>query len=154
MKKRLFIVIFVALALPFTFVNKAAAQDYNSAIGVGLGADMSINYKYFVSRSGALEAQFGYNVPCNGVMFSVVYQHHFTIAKNFYIYLGGGINIGGLHLNNHNNDTFVIGIDPTVGFEYSFSGTPIALAADYKPNINFIGHSQWNIAALKIRFKI
>ena len=141
-----------ALALSLAVVGTAQAQDYDTGIGVNLGADMGIGFKRFLTERSAVEAQFGYNLGCKGVMLSAVYQYHGPLATGFSLYAGGGLNIGVLHLGKHQDADFAIGLDPTVGFEYKFANAPIALAVDYKPNINFTPHSQWDLAAFKIRY--
>ena len=143
----------LALALPAVCLTPAHAQDYNTAVSVNIGADMGFSFKHFVGEHGAFEAQFGYNIPCDGVMLSAVYQYHVPLAQGFNFYAGGGLNIGALHLGRpHENADFAIGIDPTIGFEYKFNTAPIALAVDYKPNINFTVHSQWSVAEFKVRY--
>lgn len=146
------IIALAALLLPVASIQSAQAQEYNTAIGVNLGADMGFGFKHFLGERGAIEAQFGYNLGCEGVMLSAVYQYHVPLATGFSLYAGGGLNIGVLHLGKHQESDFAIGLDPTVGFEYKFAGAPIALAVDYKPNINFTPHSQWDLAAFKIRY--
>lgn len=146
------IIALAALLLPVASIQSAQAQEYNTAIGVNLGADMGFGFKHFLGERGAIEAQFGYNLGCDGVMLSAVYQYHVPLATGFSLYAGGGLNIGVLHLGKHHDSDFAIGLDPTVGFEYKFAGAPIALAVDYKPNINFTPHSQWDLAAFKIRY--
>ncbi|WP_071134894.1 hypothetical protein [Millionella massiliensis] len=146
------IIALAALLLPVASIQSAQAQEYNTAIGVNLGADMGFGFKHFLGERSAIEAQFGYNLGCDGVMLSAVYQYHVPLATGFSLYAGGGLNIGVLHLGKHQESDFAIGLDPTVGFEYKFAGAPIALAVDYKPNINFTPHSQWDLAAFKIRY--
>lgn len=146
------IIALAAFLLPVAAIQSVQAQEYNTAIGVNLGPDMGIGFKHFLGERSAIEAQFGYNLNCKGVMLSAVYQYHIPLATGFSLYAGGGLNIGALHLGKHQNADFAIGLDPTVGFEYKFAGAPIALAVDYKPNINFTPHSQWNLAAFKIRY--
>lgn len=150
MKKKIFAALL--LALPLAGLQSASAQEYNTAVSVNLGADMGFGFKHFLGERSAIEAQFGYNIPCNGVMLSAVYQYHVPLATGFSLYAGGGLNIGALHLGKHESSDFAIGLDPTVGFEYKFADAPIALALDYKPNINFTPHSQWDLAAFKIRY--
>lgn len=150
MKKKIFAALL--LALPLAGLQSASAQEYNTAVSVNLGADMGFGFKHFLGERSAIEAQFGYNIPCNGVMLSAVYQYHVPLATGFSLYAGGGLNIGALHLGKHQSSDFAIGLDPTVGFEYKFADAPIALALDYKPNINFTPHSQWDLAAFKIRY--
>lgn len=143
----------LALALPMAYAAPAHAQDYNTAISVNLGADMGLGLKHFLGERGAVEAQLAYNIQCKGVMLSAVYQYHIPLVQSFSFYAGGGVNIGALHLGGANAKAdFAIGIDPTIGFEYKFNAAPIALAVDYKPNINFTTHSQWSLAEFKVRY--
>ena len=146
------IIALAALLLPVASIQSAQAQEYNTAIGVNLGAEMVFGLKHFLGEGCAMEAQFGYTLGWDGVMLSAVYQYHVPLATGFSLYAGGGLNIGVLHLGKHQESDFAIGLDPTVGFEYKFAGAPIALAVDYKPNINFTPHSQWDLAAFKIRY--
>lgn len=150
MKKK--VLALFALVWPLAGLSTVHAQEYNTAISVNLGADMGFGFKHFLGERSAIEAQLGYNIGCDGVMLSAVYQYHVPLATGFSLYAGGGLNIGALHLGKHQNSDFAIGLDPTVGFEYKFAGAPIALAVDYKPNINFTPHSQWDLAAFKIRY--
>lgn len=150
MKKKIFAALL--LALPLAGLHSASAQEYNTAVSVNLGADMGFGFKHFLGERSAIEAQFGYNIPDKGVMLSAVYQYHVPLATGFSLYAGGGLNIGALHLGKHQSSDFAIGLDSTVGFEYKFADAPIALALDYKPNINFTPHSQWDLAAFKIRY--
>ncbi|WP_300730590.1 hypothetical protein [uncultured Rikenella sp.] len=138
--------------LPLAGWQTVQAQDYRTAVSVNLGADMGFGLKHFLGARSAIEAQFGYNIPCKGVMLSAVYQYHVPLTKGLQLYAGGGLNIGVLHLGKHQSSDFAIGLDPTVGFEYKFAQAPIALAVDYKPNINFTPHSQWDLAAFKVRY--
>ncbi len=150
MKKKLIAACF--LVLPLVGWQSESAQDYKTAVSVNLGADMGFGVKHFIGKRGAIEAQAGYNIPCKGVMLSAVYQYHVPLVTGFKFYAGGGVNIGALHLGKHSSSEFAIGLDPTVGFEYKFAQAPIAVAVDYKPNINFTPHSQWDLAAFKIRY--
>ena len=95
------IIALAALLLPVASIQSAQAQEYNTAIGVNLGADMGFGFKHFLGERGAIEAQFGYNLGCDGVMLSAVYQYHVPLATGFSLYAGGGLNIGVLHLGKH-----------------------------------------------------
>lgn len=126
------------------------AQDYQTALGLNIGSSLGINFKQFVSKSGAVDLDLGYLVRRHGISLSGVYQHHISLVENFKLYVGGGVNVG---VSNLDEKTKVdLGIDPNVGFEYKFKKAPVALAADYRPQINFFSSSRWGIAALKIRF--
>ncbi len=134
--------------------SRSSVGGYTDAISINLGGDMGVAWKRFVAPRGAIETQLGYNINRDGVMLSSVYQYHVPLAEGFNLYVGGGLNIGALHLGKHRDAEFAFGIDPTVGFEYKIPGAPVALAIDYKPNINFTTDSQWELAAFKIRFTL
>lgn len=143
--------LFVASATTTT----VRAQSYNKAIGLNLGTILGINFKHFVSSKGALEYNFGYQRPSNGVMLTAVYQHHINLVENLNLYVGGGLNMGVKDIDHrHNNSRFAIGIDPTIGFEYKFNEAPIALAMDYTPQINLTTSMNWQIIAFKVRFTL
>ena len=144
------LVLFVAalLAVGATSVGSASAQTYQKAVGLNLGFPLGINYKQFVSNSGAVEATLGY--VNQGVMLTALYEHHINLVENFYMYVGGGLNIGAVDL--HKEGQFALGISPVVGFEYKFNGAPVALAVDYAPEINFLSPMNFSTAAFKIRF--
>lgn len=150
MKKNLLAIITVLTLLT---IGETQAQRYQHAVGVTLGVEMGFSYKTFFTRESAIEANFGYNIHTDGVMFSAAYQYHIPLIRNLSLYAGGGFNIGGQYLGHHwHKGKFMLGIDPTVGFEFRVPSAPIAFAVDYRPNINFTGHSQWNLAAFKIRY--
>lgn len=130
----------------------AKAQDYNSAIGLNLGDIMGANYKYFMSPRSAIEFDFGYQFSSNGISLTAIYQYHIPLVDQFKLYVGAGLNIGASYL--HNGGAFALGIDPNVGFEYTFPSAPVILALDYQPQINFFTPMKWGVAAFKIRFKL
>lgn len=147
--KKILLVLAAVACLGFT-AQQAKAQTYNRAIGIGLGPEMSIEYKQFFSPTSAIEGGFGYGLGQKSPMLWAVYEYHISLVDNLNLYVGGGINIGATNVNS--DADFAIGIDPIVGFEYKFNGAPIALAADYKPEINFTTHPGWAVASLKIRY--
>lgn len=129
---------------------RAQEQSYKSALGVNVGAIMGVNFKQFVSKRGALDFAFGYDIPKNGFMLTAVYQQHFRMAEGLSAYVGGGVNLGLGYM-----EYFVFGIDPTVGFEYKFAASPVAMALDYTPQINLFGvRCDWSVVALKVRFTL
>lgn len=132
--------------------TKVFSQNYEKAIGLNLGSILGVNYKHFISTQGALEYSFGYQRPGRGVMLTALYQYHFNLVDNLNLYVGGGVNLGVKYLQNDKVSRLAIGLDPTVGFEYKFQGSPIALALDYTPQINFLTSMNWQITAFKVRF--
>lgn len=117
-------------------------------MGLNLGLPLGINYKQFVTHNSAIEGTFGY--VRNGVMLTALYEYHINLVENFNLYVGGGLNVGVVGL--HYGGQFALGIDPVVGFEYKFSGAPIALAIDYAPQINIFSPMNFSTAAFKVRF--
>lgn len=151
--KKIILTFIAVIALLGVSTANISAQPYKNALGIQVGSVLGINFKSFVAPRGALEADVSYYIR-NGVSATVVYQHHFELANNFYLYLGGGINLGADNLGKHDNAVFAFGVDPNLGFEYNFAGTPIALAVDYRPMINFTCSSHFDVASLRVRFKL
>lgn len=153
MKTKLFAA-FAALTLSAAALAPlpAKAQDYDSAIGLNIGDIMGVNYKYFTSTRSAIELDFGYQFSSHGLSLTAVYQYHIPLVSQFKLYVGAGLNIGVSYLRS--GGAFALGIDPNVGFEYTFPSAPVILALDYQPQINFFTPMKWGVAAFKIRFKL
>ncbi|WP_298064514.1 hypothetical protein [uncultured Rikenella sp.] len=81
MKKK--VLALFALVWPLAGLSTVHAQEYNTAISVNLGADMGFGFKHFLGERSAIEAQLGYNIGCDGVMLSAVYQYHVPLATGF-----------------------------------------------------------------------
>lgn len=146
-------IVILSLLILVIGVSNSYAQKYKSSIGVGLGTDISVDFKHFLSKNSAIEIQGAYNILREGVALSVVYQYHVPIVNDFAFYGGAGVTVGALDIHQGmNSTTFAVGVAPTVGFEYAFNKAPIALAIDYKPNIYFTTASQWDLVSLKVRF--
>lgn len=147
----------IALILIVTFFSasslKANAQPYGNAVGLQVGSVLGVNFKSFLTHRGALEADVSYYVR-GGVMGTLVYQHHFELVDNFNLYLGGGVNIGAVGLSKGKNAEFALGVDPNLGFEYSFDNAPIALGFDYRPMINFTAPSRFDVLSFRVRFRL
>ena len=151
MKKHLTVAL-GALIMVLGTVATASAQSRTS-VSVNMGGYFGVGVKHFITERSALEADFDYNISHRAPMFVALYQYHIPIVTNLNLYAGGGINIGANDTGKHRNTEFAFGIDPNVGFEYDIVGTPIALALDYRPAINFTTDAMWDQVALKVRFK-
>lgn len=152
MKKIFFCAACALLIIISGLTSQTRAQDegYKRALGVNVGSIVGVNFKQFVSKRGALDFAFGYDIPKNGLMLTAVYEQHFRMADGLSAYVGGGVNLGLGYM-----EYFVFGIDPTVGFEYKFAASPVAVAIDYTPQINLFGvRCDWSVAALKVRFTL
>lgn len=126
------------LLLVFAFTSVSKAQDYNWGIGLrGGGIASGISVKGFIGGASALEGIVSF---VNGVNIYGLYERHVpVIGKGFNFYYGGGANIGSWE--KHGYSEFTMGVDGVVGLEYKISNVPLTIGADYKPNVNFIGHT-------------
>lgn len=152
--KKIILVVIALVTVAVVAAPKANAwEPYRNAIGVHVGSVMGVNFKSFVAPRGAIEADLSYYIN-RGLMATAVYQHHFELVKNFSLYLGGGVNLGADNMGKDRDTKFAFGVDPNVGFEYSFPRTIVSLAIDYKPMINFTCPMHFDVASLRIRFTI
>lgn len=115
------------------------AQDYNWGAGVRVGGAASgIHFKGFVGGANALEAMLSFQ---RGVNFYGLYERNVPMnAKGLNFYYGAGGNVGNWE-KKHHKDKFTVGIDGIVGIEYKIENAPIVLGVDYKPCLNFVGHT-------------
>jgi hypothetical protein len=121
-----------------------AQSDYKSAIGGRLGTPISVSYKYFFTKPGALEGYAGFSHPDFGFNFFRIggmYQHHFDIkpVEGLKWYVGGGVLIDFFSYNRYyNNQDFAstaVGINAVGGVDYKFKQIPLNLSADWTPTV-------------------
>lgn len=127
------------------------AQD-GLQLGANLGPTMGLSLKYQFSGNHAFEGIAGYNIQHDGPSFKFMYEYHISLVDALKLYMGGGVNIGGMHLNRHNGD-FAFGLVPTIGLDYGFRGVPVNFAFGYEPAINFGTCKTWNDVAFKVRYR-
>ncbi|MGL5561693.1 MAG: hypothetical protein ACRDCN_03595 [Tannerellaceae bacterium] len=146
--------IFIALLLMIA-VGNVSAQTSKWSAGANLGPSMGASIKYNFSNNSAFEGIAAYNIQHNGPMFTFLYEYHVGLVDCLRMYMGGGMNMGALHVNKkHGSDAdFAIGISPVIGLEYNFKQAPITFGFDYKPAINFTTCNLWNDVAFKLRFR-
>ena len=132
-------------------IGSLSAQDYNFAVGMRAGfTTIGPSVKVKFDQKNAVEIMSGLT---NGVNFNVLYERHMPIiSKGFNLYYGLGGNIGSW--KKHGDKDFTVGADVIVGLEYQVPKSPIVFSADYKPGLNFIGHTGvvWNDLGLSVRF--
>ncbi|MOA64483.1 hypothetical protein D3C78_1905470 [compost metagenome] len=70
--------------------------------------------------------------------------------------MGGGAHIGSYRYKYNHDDYHEVnfGLDGILGLEYTFSGAPINIGIDWKPELNFTGYEGFypDNFALSIRF--
>jgi hypothetical protein len=124
---------FVLLAgLLLALVRPAAAQKYDTALGVRLGGgNYGLTLQQRLASRLTLEGIAG--LGQREYSGTVLAEYHFGIlgpSLNYYFGAGG-------HLG-HNKDTGgYSGLDALVGVEYKVAFLPIALSFDFKPSLEF-----------------
>ena len=75
-----------------------------------------------------------------------------VITSGFHFYYGGGVNLGGWE--KHGDTKFTAGINGIVGLEYKIASIPLAFSVDYKPCLNFAGHTGFHAADFGLGIKV
>ena len=115
-------------------IRPAAAQKYNTALGVRLGDNnYGITLQQRVASRVTIEAIAG--LGQREYSGTVLGQYHFGIlGPSLNYYFGAGGHVG------HNKDTGDFGgLDGIVGVEYKVAFLPVALSFDFKPTFEFKG---------------
>lgn len=116
--------------------NSASAQDYRLALGVRLSNNVptlssSITGKYFVTDKNAIEGlvSFGNRFGIGGLL---EFHRPFTTAEGLSWFFGGGGYVGW-----ENDDTY-LGPTGVIGLDYKFTGVPVNLSVDWKPELDIL----------------
>lgn len=136
--------LFFSLALCFAFALNTQAQDYKTAIGLRLGAPVSVSLKHFLNEKGAVEAFAGFRNYSGYGWFNAgaMYQHHSAIKEveglKWYWGVGGAAYFWNYDFaGDYASTTF--GILGALGLDYKFATAPVNLSVDWVPAI-FIGN--------------
>ena len=125
-----------------------SGMAHKHEIGVVAGGLNGLSHKYWVTEHFSVHTDFA-------VGFNDVYkfdatvnpnlEYNFILPSSFYIYMGGGINIG--YAEYFNNDMGKFGVNGIIGLEYIFENVPVSLALDFRPGygLAFLDHEveQW-----------
>lgn len=122
------------MGLLLALARPAAAQKYDTALGVRLGGgSYGLTLQQRLASRLTLEGIAG--LGQREYSGTVLAEYHFGIlgpSLNYYFGAGG-------HLG-HNKDTGNFsGLDALVGVEYKVAFLPIALSFDFKPTLEFAG---------------
>ena len=130
---------------------RAHAQDYNWAIGVRGGVTATgLSVKYNFDPANSIEALVDF---VQGVNVYALYERNMpVITSGFHFYYGGGVNLGGWE--KHGDTKFTAGINGIVGLEYKIASIPLAFSVDYKPCLNFAGHTGFHAADFGLGIKV
>ncbi|MES2646631.1 MAG: hypothetical protein V4717_07155 [Bacteroidota bacterium] len=162
MKKLLF---FLFLALMSTAVF--SQSDYKTAIGARFGSTyydvLSFSYKNFVSNQGAVEFNVGFGSRkyrgygrASTLAAALAYQHHFDFegADGLKWFIGAGGTLFNTFGDEDNYTGFGLGVFPTAGLDFKFSGAPINLTLDLRPTFHIISPSYYNAVYGNLGFAI
>ena len=134
-------------------------QEYKTAFGIkgGYPGFGSLNAKYFLTENTAIEASFG---PLsrqnygNGAFLIADYEIQNNLEAQFSWYYGGGGLIG-FTTNEYGSSNIHIGINSTIGLEYTFEDVPINCAINTGPIIFITPEVRFNWGGgLAIRYAI
>ena len=139
----------LAVLLGLFFMPILKAQHFNKAVGLRLGAPLSLSYKTFLTEKTAIEGFVGtrgfagfrwYNVGAS-------YQIHTPLAlgdaDGLEFYYGGGASAYFFTFDTffENESSTSFGIQGNVGVQYTFSNVPITVTMDWMPTVFFSGIS-------------
>ena len=150
----------ITILLSFILMNTLVfSQDYKTAIGLkgGYPGFGSLNAKHFISENSALEATFGgisrenYG---NGAFAILDYEIQNSLESSFSWFYGGG-GLLGFTTNKEGTTTLQLGINSTIGIEYTFEEVPINCSLDMGPLIFISPEIRFNWGGgLSIRYAI
>ncbi|MBI1343226.1 MAG: hypothetical protein GC171_09845 [Terrimonas sp.] len=122
-------------------VNKSAAQDYTTALGVKFWDGGGITLKHFFNERNAGEL-IGYFWN-QGMRITGLFEIHGDIsnAGGLRWYIGPGAHVG--FYNTKYGGNSVIGIDGVLGLDYKFNNAPVNLSLDWQPSVEF-GSNNYN----------
>jgi hypothetical protein len=131
------------------------AQDYHSALGVRLSSaaatvNNSISFKQFISEKTAIEALFSFGDP---VALGVLFEIHKPLASSgLQYYYGAGGYLGFRKTYNpnklRNESDPQLGGMGVIGLDYKFSGIPLNLSLDWKPELNIVSDINFEPSAI------
>ncbi len=159
------VILIVVLLLLLGGVRQVQAQDYTSAIGLRLGAPVSVSYKHFISDQGALEFFGGLRAFRTYSWFNLggLYEHHNPIpdVDGLQWYFGGGASVFFWNYDDDfydlDADNFSVGLLGTIGLDYKFPSAPINLSLDWTPILylnGFLSGFGGGYGALGVRYTL
>ena len=158
MKKIFFVTLLMAGMAASTTAN---AQDYRTALGVRLSSasaavNNSVSFKQFITNTTAIEGLLSFGDP---LAIGVLIEKHKPLAAAGLSYFYGA---GGYlaftktyNPNKQRNETDPsLGAQGIIGLDYKFSGIPLNLSLDWKPELNIVSDINFEpaVVGLTARF--
>lgn len=151
------------------FASQARAQDdlpvpapkeqkpYKAAVGIRLSSspavvNNSISFRYFFKENQAIEALVSLGDP---IAFGALYQIHNPLAvEGLNWFYGGGAYLGfeKYYHTTKNKDVTEpnVGAQGVVGLDYKFTGIPLNISLDWKPELNLVREVFFEPAAIGV----
>lgn len=149
------IAILFSLFTLFAGANTIQAQDYQSALGVRLSsaaatANNSISFKQFINEKTAIEGLFSFGDP---VAIGALLEFHKPLgAEGLRYFYGAGAYLGFKKTYNpnkqRNESDPQLGGMGIIGLDYKFTGIPLNLSLDWKPELNLVTDINFEPAAI------
>ncbi len=137
--------------------SQAAAQDYQSAVGLKFGGyENGLSLKYMLPDAHALEGEIG--LRAHGLVVTGLYERYLeafnTPGLKFYVGYGahlGGVGKGEYHDFTGSNQDYtsghvLLGIDALGGLEYVIPNYPIAVSLDINPRVELLAGPFFDVA--------
>jgi hypothetical protein len=147
----------LTIILTVSITAVAAAQEYETGVGLRGGFSNGLTLKHFISEKAAFEGLI--STRWQGLDITGLYEIHNQAFEVEHLnwYYGCGAHIGfwnGKKWGNTGSSYTVLGIDGILGIEYSFTEAPINIGVDWKPALNIAGDSQFwgDGGAISIRY--
>ena len=127
--------IVIVLGIVMVFAATATAQDYRFAVGVRLSnstptLNNSVTAKYFITEQSAIEGLVSFGSRFGlGALLEI---HKKFEPQGFGWFYGGGVYVGFGDNNTYVGPTGIIGLD------YKFTGIPLNLSLDWKPELDIV----------------
>ncbi len=149
------IIFLVSLLFIFTSANMLQAQAYKSALGVRLSSaaasvNNSISFKQFISEKTAVEVLFSFGDPV--AIGALIELHKPLAAEGLQYFYGAGAYLGFKKVYNpnkqRNESDPQLGGMGIIGLDYKFSGIPLNISLDWKPELNLVSDINFEPAAI------
>jgi hypothetical protein len=136
-------------------LQRAAAQDYHTALGVRLSSasaavNNSISIKHFINERTAIEGLFSFGDPI--ALGALVEFHKPLSADGLKWFYGAGGYLSFVKTYNPNKQRNEsdpnFGAQGIVGLDYKFANAPLNLSLDWKPELNIISDINFEPAAV------
>lgn len=133
------------------FVLNLHAQSYKTAIGIRMSSrdpvvNNSVSFKHFFSQTSAIEALLTFDKKTAiGALVEIHKPVPSTDGLKWFYGAGGYLSFDS---DKTNPARSLMGAQGILGLDYKFSGLPLNLALDWKPELNIIDNINFEPSAI------